>query len=303
MEKTRYWLKLEKNFLTLPEIKILRKKGFDVVMFYIALMLESTPTLGHLRLSDSVPYDNELLAEAFGFDEDVIENSMNCYKKLGLVEILENGTIFMTKVPDMTGNVGESAKRVRDYRAKKYNAIIDEKIEDDSSPEEGNATISPLQCNDDVTNSNKKKENVTKCNDNIYIQSKLTTTEYINKINNVDSKLINKINNSCSCCLEENDVALKIVFNWVQKFKNNVLEIIDRAIEIMSLNSNVENKLFYVNGILKNWFMAKCQTIDDIDKCINYSIYDIDKDLNTSAVSEVFEELKDYNWLEDENYV
>lgn len=313
MEKKRYWLKLEKNFLTFPEIKILRKKGYDVVVFYMALMLESTPTLGHLRISDDVPYDNELLAEAFGFDEEFVESSLICYKKLGLIEILDDRTIFMTKVPDMTGKEGESAKRVRAYRAKKESDSISD-VDTDYSDEPDDVDVDSevddfqeettidnstlLQCNNDVTKCNKKEKNVTKCNDNKEKQSKLTTTEYINKINNVDSKLINKIDISCSCSLKESDFFLRIVYNWVLHFKEKISDIVDRAIEIMSLKNNVENKLFFINGILRNWFFAKCRSIEDVDKLINYE-FKFEYNSQTDAAASPIEELGDYDWLEE----
>lgn len=298
MEKTRYWLKLEKNFMTLPEIKILRKKSSDTTLFYVTLMLESIPTVGHLRISDAVPYDNELLAEAFGYDEKFVEDSMNCYKKLGLVEILEDGTIFMTKVPDMTGKESESARRMRDYRNRKQDENIEEKNEVISTIENSNDPSFLSQCDNNVTKSDKKKNNVTKSDDNIYIQSKLTTTEYINKINNVDSKLINKIDISCSCCLKENVFFLQIVYNWVSHFKDKVSDIVDRAIEIMSLKNNVENKLFFINGILRNWWFDKCRSIEDVDKLINYR-FKFESDSQTEVAATLIEELQDYNWLEE----
>lgn len=305
MEKTRYWLKLEKNFMTLPEIKILRKKSSDTTLFYVTLMLESIPTVGHLRISDAVPYDDELLAEAFCFDEDFVEDSMNCYKKLGLVEILEDGTIFMTKVPGMTGKESESARRMRDYRNRKQDENTEEKNEDISTVENLNDSSFLSQCDNNVTKSNntviksdKKKNNVTKSDDNIYIQSKLTTTEYINKINNVDCKLINKINSSCSCCLEESDFFLQIVYNWILHFKDKVSDVVNRAIEIMSLKNNVENKLFFVNGILRNWWFDKCRSIEDVDKLINYE-FKFESNSQTENAAALIEELQDYNWLEE----
>ncbi len=298
MEKTRYWLKLEKNFMTLPEIKILRKKSSDTTLFYVTLMLESVPTVGHLRISDAVPYDDELLAEAFGFDEKFVEDSMNCYKKLGLVEILEDGTIFMTKVPGMTGKESESARRMRDYRNRKQDENIEEKNDDISTSENLNDSSFLSQCDNNVIKSDKKKNDVTKSDDNIYIQSKLTTTEYINKINNVDSKLINKIDISCSCSLKESDFFLRIVYNWVLHFKEKISDIVDRAIEIMSLKNNVENKLFFINGILRNWFFAKCRSIEDVDKFINYD-FKFEHNSQADAAASPIEELGDYDWLEE----
>ena len=138
-EKTKYWLKLEKNFLQSKYIKIIKNmpNGHEYILFYLALMLESVDCVGHLRFTDLVAYNEQMLSALTDVNIDVVRSAMKIFKELGMVTILEDGTIFMPDVPKLTGKECDSAERVRLFRNK-------QKL---------------LQCNSDVTNGNDNKEN------------------------------------------------------------------------------------------------------------------------------------------------
>jgi predicted phage replisome organizer/uncharacterized phage protein (TIGR02220 family) len=141
-EKKRYWLKLEKDFLDSKYIKIIKgvPNGTDYILFYLALMLASVDTVGHLRFTELVAYNEQMLASLTGTNIDIVRSAMKLFQELGMIRILEDGTIFMPEVPRLTGKESESAERVRLFRER-------EKQE-------------ALQCNSDVTkcNDNKEKE-------------------------------------------------------------------------------------------------------------------------------------------------
>lgn len=141
-EKKRYWLKLEKDFLDSKYIKIIKgtPNGTDYILFYLALMLASVDTVGHLRFTELVAYNEQMLASLTGTNVDIVRSAMKLFQELGMIRILEDGTIFMPEVPRLTGKESESAERVRLFRER-------EKQE-------------ALQCNNDVTkcNDNKEKE-------------------------------------------------------------------------------------------------------------------------------------------------
>lgn len=143
-EKKRYWLKLDKNFLKNPQIKVLRNmpNGKDYIIFYLSLMLESVETVGHLRFTRLVPYNNEMLAAITETNVDIVRSAVKILCELGLMQIFDDGTIFITEVPKMTGKECESAERVREYRKR-----LKEQKE-----------MKLLQCNDDVTKCNDNKE-------------------------------------------------------------------------------------------------------------------------------------------------
>ena len=138
--KRKYWLKLNKDFLKSPQIKVIKgmQNGKDYIIFYLALMLESIETVGHLRFTSFVPYNAEMLASVTDTNVDIVRSATKIFCELGLMQIFDDGTIFMPQVPEMTGKECESAERVRLYREKQK----------------------MLQCNTDVTecNSNINKD-------------------------------------------------------------------------------------------------------------------------------------------------
>ena len=139
-EKKRYWLKIEKDFLKSTHIKVIKNlpNGKDYILFYLALMLESVETIGHLKFSEVVPYNEEMLAAITDINIDVVRSAVKIFVDLGLIQFLEDGTIFLPNVPKMTGKEGESTERVRRFREKKNNVA--------------------LLCNGEVTNCNDNKE-------------------------------------------------------------------------------------------------------------------------------------------------
>lgn len=141
VEKKRYWLKLDKNFLKSTHIKVIKDmpNGRDYIIFYLSLMLESIETIGHLRFSDLVPYNNAMLASVTETNIDIVRSAIELFIQLGLVEVLDDGTLYLTQVAQMTGKESESAERVRQYRLRKKEALL-------------------LQCNENVTDCNDNKE-------------------------------------------------------------------------------------------------------------------------------------------------
>lgn len=143
-EKKKYWLKLDKDFLKNPQIKVLRNmtNGKDYIIFYLSLMLESVETVGHLRFTSLVPYNDEMLSAITETNIDIVRTAVKVFCELGLMQIFDDGTIFMPAVPKMTGKECESAERVRKYR--------------DKLKQQNKGKL--LQCNNDVTKSNDNKE-------------------------------------------------------------------------------------------------------------------------------------------------
>ncbi len=139
-EKKRYWLKLDKDFLESPHMKVIKNmpNGKDYVLFYLSLMLKSIETVGHLRFSDLVPYSEEMLASITDTNVDIVRSAVKIFCELGLMQKLDNGTIFLTQVASMTGKETESAERVRLFRDRQKQLS--------------------LQCNSDVTKGNDNKE-------------------------------------------------------------------------------------------------------------------------------------------------
>lgn len=169
-ERKKYWLKLDKDFLKSPQIKVIKAmpNGKDYIIFYLSLMLESVETVGHLRFTSLVPYNNEMLSAITDTNVDIVRSAIKVFAELGMLQIFDDGTIFMTDVPNRTGKESESAERVRKYRLKqKEEAKVLQ------------CNISVTKCNEYIEREKDKKENKQKNKEGI-------ETNNINTIDNIE---------------------------------------------------------------------------------------------------------------------
>lgn len=119
-EKKYYWLKLQKNFFKRHDIRIVEsmQNGKDYILFYLKLLLESISHEGNLRFSDTIPYNEEMLATITNTNIDVVRAAMGVFKQLNMLEILDDSTIYMSEVSLMIGCETSVAERVRKSRDK-----------------------------------------------------------------------------------------------------------------------------------------------------------------------------------------
>lgn len=266
-EKKRYWLKLDKDFLKSSQIKVIKNmpNGKDYVIFYLALMLESVETIGHLRFSNLVPYNEEMLASVTDTNIDIVRTAVKIFESLGLMEILDDGTIYMTQVAEMTGKESESAERVRRYRLKQKQQLA-------------------LQCNGNVTNSNDNKEEDKQSTENkedVQVDLLQTTT------NNIFNYIKQNFGRTIA------PIEYETINSWLSLSfeKNDIEKIICYAVKIAVMSN--KRTFGYINGILNNWigcnYLSYQQIIDN----------EIKKKPETKEMSAEAKELFDYDWLND----
>ena len=108
-----YWLKLKKNFFQQHQIKVLKSlpNGRLYALIYLELLAESTSHKGELRYSELLPYDTVTLSAVTDEDKDNVEKAIETLVNLELAEILDDGTIFMTKVCELIGS--ETGQTIR----------------------------------------------------------------------------------------------------------------------------------------------------------------------------------------------
>jgi len=121
MENKYYWLKLKKDFFKRHDIKIIEAmpNGKDYILFYLKLLCESVDHEGNLRFSDEIPYNEEMLSIITNTNIDVVRSAIKVFSELNMLEILDNGTYYMSEVYKMIGCETEWAKKKREYRDKK----------------------------------------------------------------------------------------------------------------------------------------------------------------------------------------
>jgi hypothetical protein len=72
-----------------------------------------------------IPYDENMLATITNTNVDMVRAALTAFKNLGLLEIMDDKSIFMSEIKLMIGAESDSAERVRKYRKKKALAQIE----------------------------------------------------------------------------------------------------------------------------------------------------------------------------------
>jgi len=113
-----YWLKLNKDFFQKHQIRVIEgmKNGKEYVLFYLKIMVEATAWEGELRFSPTIPYDENMLATLTNTPVDTVHTAMEIFRKLGLVDIWDDGTLYIEEVKRITGSETGKAIRDREYR-------------------------------------------------------------------------------------------------------------------------------------------------------------------------------------------
>lgn len=115
--KKYYYLRLKDNFFDSDELKILEsmKDGYLYSNILLKLYLRSLKNDGKLVVNDRIPYNAEMLASVTGHQIGTIKQALSIFKELGLIEILENGAIYMLDIQNFIGKGSTEADRQRLY--------------------------------------------------------------------------------------------------------------------------------------------------------------------------------------------
>ena len=113
-----YWLKLDRGFFKRHDITVIEDmpNGKDYVLFYLKLMLESVDHEGALRFSDTIPYNEQMLASVTHTNIDIVRAAMKLLIELGMVEVFDDKTLFMKEVAKLLDSETYAAKRKREQR-------------------------------------------------------------------------------------------------------------------------------------------------------------------------------------------
>lgn len=117
-----YWLQLKEDFFESDAIEWLEEQepnGRDYAYFYLKLCLKSLKSNGILIRNVGnilIPYDNRKLAELTKMDFDTVTVAMELLKKIGLVEVLDNGEIYITQLENLIGSKSLGALKKQQQR-------------------------------------------------------------------------------------------------------------------------------------------------------------------------------------------
>lgn len=125
--KKYFWLKLQRDFFKRHDSMIIEsmENGKDYLLFYLKLLVESIDHEGELRFTDTIPYDEKMLSVITSTNIDIVRSAITVFSELKMIEILDDGTIFMNQIDKMLGSETYKAKSMRQLRAKKVTMLPD----------------------------------------------------------------------------------------------------------------------------------------------------------------------------------
>lgn len=134
-----YYLKLKEGFFESEEIKILEsmKDGYIYSNILLKLYLRSLRNEGRLMYRNVIPYTPDILATLVGHQVGTVEKALKVFKDLELIEILDNGAIYMMDIQNFIGKSSTEADRQRAYynKVKDEKALLEGRVAGDEEPE------------------------------------------------------------------------------------------------------------------------------------------------------------------------
>ena len=127
-EKRFYWLKLDRHFFKRHDIRIVEDmpNGKEYILFYLKLLCEAVSHEGELRFSEKIPYSAEMLSTVTNTNIDIVRMAVKVLTECGMMEILDDETIYIEQVRKMIGSAidNDNANRQRRYReAHRYDIV------------------------------------------------------------------------------------------------------------------------------------------------------------------------------------
>ena len=126
--KRYYWLKLPEDFFDDDTTDFIesQENGEKYCLFYLKLCLKALKYDGKLiRYVGNmlIPYDEIGLAKLTKTDVDTVRSALAIFSKIGLVERLDTGEIFLSQLNEMVGTETQKAKYMRQRRLQQSNNV------------------------------------------------------------------------------------------------------------------------------------------------------------------------------------
>ena len=149
-----YYLRLKEDFFDSDELVYLESLSDGILYsnILLKLYLRSLKTNGRLMLRDRIPYSPMMLSNILRQPVGVVEAAIRTLSQLGLIEILDNGAIYMADIQDFIGKTSTEADRKRSYRARidaeKNKLLPESEREGDKSPDKCPTKVGTMSTKD-----------------------------------------------------------------------------------------------------------------------------------------------------------
>lgn len=115
-----YYMRLKEGFFEEDAIKIIESMpdGYLYSNILLKLYLKSLKYNGKLMFNERIPYNPDVLAAITHHQVGTIEKALKLFKEMDLIEILDNGAIYMLDIQNLIGKSSTEAERKKQYRAR-----------------------------------------------------------------------------------------------------------------------------------------------------------------------------------------
>lgn len=119
-DKKYYYLKLKDNYFESDKMIILEsmQDGYLYSNILLKLYLKSLKGEGRLMFNERIPYNPTILAQITRHSVGVIEKAIQIFKEFELIEIMDNGAIYVMDIQNYIGHSSTEADRQREYQRK-----------------------------------------------------------------------------------------------------------------------------------------------------------------------------------------
>ena len=269
-----YYLKLVDNFFDRDEMIILESMpdGYLYSNILLKLYLRSLKNTGKLMFNDRIPYNSTMLANVTRHPVAVVEKAVDIFRQLGLVEILDNGAIYMLDIQDFIGKSSTEADRKRNYRRR-----IDEEKKQLS---EGKGQTTGQMSQQSSESTGQMSQQSSESTGQMSQQSSESTGQMSDQISTIIRDRDRDRDRDRPTYIEE-DTNNKSVGKFAKLYENNIgvingvtsewlidiskdidYSLFKRAIEICTERS--KTNLGYLKGIINNWANNNIYTMEQL---------------------------------------
>ena len=113
-----YYLKLKENYFDEDAIVLLEsmQDGILYSNILLKLYLKSLKNGGKLQLDENIPYTAQMIATITRQQVGTVERALQIFMKLGLVEPLQNGALYMSNIELLIGQSSTEGERKKKER-------------------------------------------------------------------------------------------------------------------------------------------------------------------------------------------
>ena len=140
--KHYYYIKLKADYFDSDEMIVLESMpdGHKYSNILLKFMLRSLKNEGKLMFNNKIPFNPIMLSQVTRHSVGEIEKAVQIFESLNLIEILDNGAIYINDIQNFIGKSSTEADRKRNYRNrinedKKLSGHLSTKCPDKNPPE------------------------------------------------------------------------------------------------------------------------------------------------------------------------